>query len=430
MTREPGRERHTGVSVELGVLLAMVGGFLDAYSVIGLGGVFANAQTGNVVLFGVEAAGGYWRQAVRHVPPILAFMLGVAVAEILWRPRVVAALRWPARAALVLEILVLTVVGLLPAGTLRSVKVIMIAFAASVQVSTFRTLITWTYNTTMMTGNLRSASRALFLALVDHDPEAAGKARHFGVIILSFLTGGIIGGWLTLRVGGHAVWAAAGVLVVALGLFVVDEHRGVLSRARGATATGGGVRPSSYQPRTAMGDEMAEQEPVTELGAAFSSQDAVPAEWERGRGDLRDAQVYWLTTVRPDGRPHVTPLLGVWLDGALYFCTGPAERKAKNLARNPQCVLTTGRNELDGLDLVVEGEAAKVGDEAELRSVAGTYESKYGRHFTAPEGTWFGLGDAIRGGEVLVYRVAPSTAFGFGKGGRFSQTRWRFRSGR
>lgn len=134
-----------------------------------------------------------------------------------------------------------------------------------------------------------------------------------------------------------------------------------------------------------------------------------------------------LAVVSPAGRTHVTPLLGVWLDSALYFCTGPAERKARNLAQNPNCVLTTGRNTLDnGLDLVIEGEAAKVSDEAELRDVAEAFESKYGSHFTAPEGTWSGLGDTIRGGDALVYRVAPSTAFGFGKGKRFSQTRWRF----
>jgi len=119
--------------------------------------------------------------------------------------------------------------------------------------------------------------------------------------------------------------------------------------------------------------------------------------------------------------------LGVWLDGALYFCTGSTERKAKNLAQNPHCILTTGRNTLDdGVDLVVEGAAAKVSDESELRRIADAYESKYGARFTAPDGTWFGLGDAIRGGTVEMYRVAPSTAFGFGKGKPFSQTRWRF----
>ena len=79
-----------------------------------------------------------------------------------------------------------------------------------------------------------------------------------------------------------------------------------------------------------------------------------------------------------------------------------------------------------GSFLVVEGQAAKVSDPAELRSVADTFESKYSAHFTAPEGTWFGLGDTIRRNEALVFRVAPSTAFGFGKGTPYSQTRWSF----
>jgi nitroimidazol reductase NimA-like FMN-containing flavoprotein (pyridoxamine 5'-phosphate oxidase superfamily) len=171
---------------------------------------------------------------------------------------------------------------------------------------------------------------------------------------------------------------------------------------------------------------MVEREPVTELGA-FSSDGAVPTSWAQARGELQHAQLYWLSTVRPDGRPHVTPLLGVWLNGAMYFSTGSTERKARNLAQNSYSILTTGRNTLDdGLDLVVEGEAAKVSDETELRSVADMFESKYGPRFTAPEGTWFGLGDAIRSGNCLVFRVAPSTAFGFGKGKSYSQTRWRF----
>jgi nitroimidazol reductase NimA-like FMN-containing flavoprotein (pyridoxamine 5'-phosphate oxidase superfamily) len=76
---------------------------------------------------------------------------------------------------------------------------------------------------------------------------------------------------------------------------------------------------------------MVEPEPTTEL-SAFSSPNAMPTEWARGRATLASADLYWLSTVRPDGRPHVTPLLGVWFAAALYFCTGPDERKAKNLA--------------------------------------------------------------------------------------------------
>jgi hypothetical protein len=69
---------------------------------------------------------------------------------------------------------------------------------------------------------------------------------------------------------------------------------------------------------------MAEPVPVTEL-SDFSSPNATPTEWSQARDELADAEVYWLSTVRPDGRPHVTPLLGIWLEDALYFCTGPDE---------------------------------------------------------------------------------------------------------
>ena len=171
---------------------------------------------------------------------------------------------------------------------------------------------------------------------------------------------------------------------------------------------------------------MAAEMPVAELDARFSSPEATPTDWAQARRQIDEAEVFWLSTVRPDGRPHVTPLLAVWHDHAMHFCTGPDERKAENLKQNPQCILTTGQNGLDGLDLVVEGRAVRVTDRAELDQVAGAYESKYGAHFTAPEGTWFGLSDAIRAGNVLLYRVTPTTVLGFGKGEQFSQTRWRF----
>jgi general stress protein 26 len=167
---------------------------------------------------------------------------------------------------------------------------------------------------------------------------------------------------------------------------------------------------------------MAEKEPVAELQSQFSSPGATPIAWAEARGRLEQAGVYWLATVRPDGRPHVTPLIAVWLDGALYFCTGESERKAKNLAGNPHCVLTTGSNALnEGLDLVVEGDAVRVSDMARLQRLAERFVAKYNWHFTARDGAFYG-----DGGEAWVYEVAPTTVFGFGKGEPFSQTRWRF----
>jgi general stress protein 26 len=164
-------------------------------------------------------------------------------------------------------------------------------------------------------------------------------------------------------------------------------------------------------------------QPVAELDARFSNESASATPWAEAVAALETAQVFWISTVRPDGRPHVTPLLSVWLDGALYFCTGPEEQKARNLARNRHCSLTTGCNALDeGLDLVIEGEAANVRDEAKLARIAALYESKYGEewHFDVRDGAF-----SHGGGKALVFEVAPTTAFGFGKG-TFSQTRWRF----
>src|SRR3954454_10587845 len=116
---------------------------------------------------------------------------------------------------------------------------------------------------------------------------------------------------------------------------------------------------------------MAGKEPVAELEPQFSSSGAIPTPWAEANSQLDQAEVFWLTTVRPDGRPHVTPLLAVWLDEALYFCTGASERKAQNLAQNAHCVLTTGCNTLhEGLDLVVEGAAVQVRDTARLQRLA------------------------------------------------------------
>jgi nitroimidazol reductase NimA-like FMN-containing flavoprotein (pyridoxamine 5'-phosphate oxidase superfamily) len=169
---------------------------------------------------------------------------------------------------------------------------------------------------------------------------------------------------------------------------------------------------------------MAATEPVVKLGARFSSPDAPPRPWAEARGRLEHAEIFWLSTVRPDGRPHVTPLIAVWLDEALWFCTGADERKGKNIARNPRCILTAGCDTLaGGLDVVVEGEAVQVRDEVQLRRVADAYSAKYGSDwkFTVRDGA-FHHHDVT----AMVFKVAPSTAFSFEKGERFSQTRYRF----
>jgi len=90
------------------------------------------------------------------------------------------------------------------------------------------------------------------------------------------------------------------------------------------------------------------QDPIGVLDGDFSSAGATPTPWSVGRDRLDRAKVYWLSTVRPDSRPHTTPIAAVWLDEAVYFTTGPSERKAKNLAHNQHVVVTTGTDALEG----------------------------------------------------------------------------------
>jgi general stress protein 26 len=163
--------------------------------------------------------------------------------------------------------------------------------------------------------------------------------------------------------------------------------------------------------------------PVTTLGKQFSSPEASARPWSEAVAILEEAQIFWLSTVRPDGRPHVTPLIAVWLEGAIYFCTGASERKAKNIAHNSNCILTTGCNRFEGFDLVVEGKANNISNEDKLKRTADRYLQKYGEEwrFEVRDGAFIGDGN-----RALVFEVAPITAFGFGKDEPFSQTKWSF----
>src|SRR5829696_3427995 len=144
---------------------------------------------------------------------------------------------------------------------------------------------------------------------------------------------------------------------------------------------------------------------------------------KEGRSLLEKAEIYWLTTVRADGRPNVSPLAAIWLDGAIHFCTGEHERKALNIASNRQCAITTGCNAMnEGFDVVIEGEAIRVLDRVKLQRVADAYGDKYaGWGLTVGEGVLLG-----EDGDTLVFEIVPVKAFGFGKGEPFSQTRWDF----
>ena len=118
--------------------------------------------------------------------------------------------------------------------------------------------------------------------------------------------------------------------------------------------------------------------PTTSLDSRFSDPGAAPTSWDDAVRALESAELFWITTVRADGRPHVTPLVAVWLDDAIHFCTGDTEQKAVNLRTNPHVILTTGCNSWDhGLDVVVEGDAVQVTDDETLKRLADAWRTKW-----------------------------------------------------
>ena len=162
--------------------------------------------------------------------------------------------------------------------------------------------------------------------------------------------------------------------------------------------------------------------PDTTLDTRFSDPDAVATEWEESQRVLERADLFWISTVRADGRPHVTPLVAVWLDDAIYFATGPREQKAVNLRTNRYVTLTTGCNQWEGgLDVVVEGEALQVTDEDLLAPRCGVGD-EMGRTlalrrarpgFSARRRYWCRpglLGHAYQGSRVRQGNVRSDTA--------------------
>lgn len=142
-------------------------------------------------------------------------------------------------------------------------------------------------------------------------------------------------------------------------------------------------------------------------------------EWSSIEEKLAAAPTYWLSTLHPEGRPHAMPIWGIWMDGAFYFVTWPQSRKGRNLANSPRCSIGVS---LQGIDVVMEGEAVQISDDATVHRAHSIFVPKYDWSVSVRDG---GIYDE-HGEGGLVYRVAPKVAFGFGTDGGFSATRWRF----
>ena len=204
-------------------VFAMAGGYMDAYAYLAHGHVFANAQTGNVVLFSVFASGGQWAQAVRHLPPIAAFALGVAAAKLLGaRPQ-----KRTYRATLIcqaFELVTLAVLAVVGARLPDACVVPMISFVAALQFTSFRSIGSWSFNSAMITANLREAITGLVLWRKGREAtENRDKAIAMSLISLFFLVGALCGGFYTRLEEKHAL--APCVAIVTAGFLLTWRKR-------------------------------------------------------------------------------------------------------------------------------------------------------------------------------------------------------------
>lgn len=215
----------------LGGLLAVVGGFLDAYTYLLRGHVFANAQTGNMVLFGLNLAQRKLSEALYYLIPVLAFALGVVASELIRRrfrehPRI----HWR-QITLAMEFLILLAVAFIPHGRYDMAVNVVISLSCAMQVESFRKINGNTFATTMCTGNLRSATELLFRFSISKNREERNRSLQYYGIILFFIGGAVLGTLLSNAYGAKSVLFCCAVLAIAFAaMFIREELPKVESR--------------------------------------------------------------------------------------------------------------------------------------------------------------------------------------------------------
>lgn len=226
MKQEKNKTRQMSETFLMGTLLALTGGFLDAYTYISRGGVFANAQTGNIVLLGLNMASGQWSRVLYYLVPIIAFVLGIFLAEsIRGKCMYNRKMHWR-QLVLILEMLVLLFVAVLPKGKFDMIANVAVSFICAMQVESFRKMNGNAFATTMCTGNLRSGTERLYRFGRTGEVKELEKSLQYYGIILIFIIGAMAGMWLTKQFAQKAVLFACGMLFLAFLMMFVQSEEG------------------------------------------------------------------------------------------------------------------------------------------------------------------------------------------------------------
>lgn len=203
-------------SLPIGILLAMAGGFLDVYTYLFHGEVFASMQSGNVILLGVSLARGHFHQIVRYLVPIVIFMVGIIVTD--WLKHKYPKghfVTWQNVAAAFELVGVFVVGGVAPIASDLVINSAL-SFFAAIQYAAYRRLAGLPYATTMTTGNLRSISDYLYAYFFTKDPTASFKIKYTATIVAGFFVGAIFSTLLATVMKGRSIWCVSLLLLVVL----------------------------------------------------------------------------------------------------------------------------------------------------------------------------------------------------------------------
>ena len=213
------------------VFIILSGGFQDAYTYCCRGGVFANAQTGNIVLMSAALFRGDWEAVVKYLVPVLSFLLGIAVAELVHvHYRKQEKIHWR-QIVLIEEILLLFIVGFIP-ETLDPLANALVSFVCALQVQTFHKIHGQPYASTMCIGNMRSGMESLVVYFHLHDKKVLHKALHYFGVILLFAFGAGVGAHCVGVFGNKTIWFSCALLLVSLCfMFIQDEEEDLKEKA-------------------------------------------------------------------------------------------------------------------------------------------------------------------------------------------------------
>src|SRR6185312_6043812 len=217
---------NTTTTLRFAVMLTAANGFLDAYTYITRGGVFANVQTGNVILFAIELRNGHWGPVLAHLYPILAFLAGVLLSAHIKSGRVERYVAHPLRWTMGIQAVAFAVVGFVPATVPSGFVTVPISFLAAMQFTLFRSIGDLTYIAVATTGNLMRFVESGYSVLVDEDATARQAFRVYGTLIATFSGGAVLGAFASLYWGIRAVWVPAAFLAITLVFFIADERKG------------------------------------------------------------------------------------------------------------------------------------------------------------------------------------------------------------